>query len=93
MLILLKPVADIQKAFRTAHAGTEVLRTLVPNSGAYQNEADVFTTDPVNDFWGSSNHARLLAIKRAIDPNNVLTCWDCVGWEPTDPRYGCYPTI
>jgi hypothetical protein len=31
-------------------------------------------------FWGA-NYAKLLAIKKARDPNNVFWCFPCVGSE------------
>lgn len=60
---------------------------------AYLNEADIFETDPVNTFWGAKNYERLVGIKKELDPGNLLTCWDCIGWDPTDERYGCYPSL
>lgn len=80
-------------AFRNGHDSITPLRQLLPNSGAYQNEADPFEPDPIESFWGADNYARLLDIKRRIDPQNVLTCYNCVGWDAADPRYGCYPKI
>jgi hypothetical protein len=56
-------------------------------------EADVFETDPEGTFWGQEKYQRLLTIKKAIDPGNILSCWDCVGWDSKAPRYGCYPQV
>lgn len=81
----------ISTAFSAAHAAGEKLRALAPNSGAYQNEADVFETDPIGAYWGKKNYDKLMAIKHAIDPDNFLTCWDCIGSVRTDGRYQCYP--
>ena len=86
-------VAEINAAFKNAHNAAQVLRDIAPNSGAYQNEADVFEPNPEQAYWGQENYEKLLKIKREIDPNNVLTCWDCIGWDKTDPRYACYPKI
>ena len=83
----------IQTAFKGAHAAADVLRQLAPNSGAYQNEADTFEPDPAAAFWGQANYERLSAIKREVDPGNILTCWDCIGLDESDPRYSCYPDI
>jgi hypothetical protein len=61
------------------------LRSIAPEMGAYQNEADVLTEDFGKDFWGES-YDRLVEIKRKYDPNDVLYCKACVGserWEET----------
>ncbi|RDA89010.1 hypothetical protein CP532_0668 [Ophiocordyceps camponoti-leonardi (nom. inval.)] len=56
------------------------LRDLTPNSGAYMNEALPFERDWQHTFWGS-NYERLLAIKKAVDPDDVFWCSPCVGNE------------
>jgi len=84
-------VATITKAFQTAHNAANVLRKLEPNSGAYQSEADVFEPDPAGSYWGTDNYNRLTSLKKQMDPRNLLTCWDCIGWNSGDARYGCYP--
>jgi hypothetical protein len=59
---------------------TGALRKLAPYSGCYLNEADANEPDYQHAFWGS-HYARLLKIKRAIDPDDVLWCHPCVGDE------------
>lgn len=83
--------ATINHAFQTAHNVAKTLEGVAPNSGAYQNEADTFQDNPTTTFWGDDNYNRLVGIKNQVDPNNVLTCWECIGWNSADPRYGCYP--
>lgn len=85
--------ATIANAFTAVHTAADKLRALAPNSGAYQSEADVFETDPIGAYWGQDNYNKLSAIKHAIDPDNILTCWDCIGSVRTDARYQCYPAI
>ena len=85
--------SDVRAAFQVANSATDVLRKLNPTSGTYLNEADTFETDPVNTYWGSANYERLLKIKKSLDPGNILTNWDAIGWDPTDPRYSCYPSL
>lgn len=58
----------------------EALTALAPNTGAYVNEADPFQANYHEVFWGD-NYPRLLAIKRAIDPDDVFWCRACVGNE------------
>ncbi|KAB8748979.1 hypothetical protein FH972_026530 [Carpinus fangiana] len=53
------------KAFDNAHRAINPLRTITPNSGAYQNEADIFEPGSPNAFWGRANYNRLLKIKKA----------------------------
>ncbi|CAJ0550202.1 Ff.00g101320.m01.CDS01 [Fusarium sp. VM40] len=58
-------------------------RRLSPDTGAYVNEALPFEPDWQHTFWGS-NYERLLAIKKAVDPEDVFWCLPCVGsdkWE------------
>jgi FAD/FMN-containing dehydrogenase len=85
--------STIQAAFRNANRAAQVLRDVTPGSGAYQNEADVFEPQPEEAYWGKENYEKLLAIKKRVDPKNVLTCWGCIGWERSDDRYSCYPSI
>ncbi|KAL9090548.1 MAG: hypothetical protein Q9165_005309 [Trypethelium subeluteriae] len=59
---------------------TEALRQLVPDSGAYLNEAYWNEPDFQRAFWGS-NYDRLLQIKKSIDPEDVFWCQVCVGSE------------
>ncbi|KAM0290507.1 hypothetical protein ACHAO9_004864 [Fusarium lateritium] len=58
-------------------------RELSPDTGAYINEALPFEPDWQHTFWGA-NYERLLAIKKAVDPEDVFWCFPCVGnekWE------------
>ncbi|KAF2434217.1 FAD-binding domain-containing protein [Tothia fuscella] len=81
----------IMDAYRNTYAVADLFRKLVPDTGAYQNEADLFEPNHEDTFWGERNYARLLKIKKEIDPDNLLTCWQCIGFDRSDPRYSCYP--
>ncbi|KAI1194277.1 hypothetical protein F5X97DRAFT_311609 [Nemania serpens] len=62
---------------------TEPLRQIAPNMGAYVNENNPGEPNWQHTFWGE-NYERLLRIKRAYDPEDVLWCHPCVGnerWE------------
>ncbi|KAL3463272.1 hypothetical protein BJX64DRAFT_276583 [Aspergillus heterothallicus] len=83
----------VQKIWQTTHDIMNPLRELTPDGGAYQNEADSFESDPIGSFWGEENYARLLQIKGEVDPTNLLTVHNGVGWDETDERYSCYPDI
>jgi FAD/FMN-containing dehydrogenase len=85
--------STIHDAFVAVHEAGNLLRDITPGSGAYQNEADVYEPDPVGTFWGAENYQKLSAIKAELDPHNIVTCRGCIGWDQSDPRYGCYPDI
>ncbi|KAK4206717.1 FAD-binding domain-containing protein [Rhypophila decipiens] len=81
-------------AYSRADASLEPLRKLAPDSGAYVNEAFPEEPDWRHAFWGrgGKNYARLLRIKRAVDPDDVLWCHPCVGnerWEEIDGGVLC----
>lgn len=78
--------------YRNVSAAMDPVRAITPNSGAYQNEGDTFEPDPTVSFWGD-NYARLLGIKKEIDPGNVMTCHQCVGWDEGDERFQCFPDV
>jgi hypothetical protein len=79
--------------FRAASQLVDPLRKITPESGAYVNEGDTYEPDHIHSFWGWDNYSRLLKIKADVDPSNLITCHQCVGWVPGDPRMGCYPEI
>ncbi|KAL3474584.1 hypothetical protein BJX99DRAFT_174699 [Aspergillus californicus] len=83
----------VRDTFQAAHDIMKPLREYTPNGGAYLNEADAFETDPVGSFWGENNYARLLSIKEEIDPTNLLSVWNGIGWNREDERFSCYPDI
>ncbi|KAF7983609.1 hypothetical protein HWV62_20522 [Athelia sp. TMB] len=79
---------------RAAAAGvdraTAVLAALAPESGTYQNEANVDEPDWERTFWGD-NVQRLKAVKRKYDPDNFFAVWHGVGWEGRrDADFVCY---
>ncbi|RYP22996.1 hypothetical protein DL767_008921 [Monosporascus sp. MG133] len=62
-----------------------------PEDGAYPNEANPFTDDWREAWWGP-NYDALLEIKKRYDPHGLLKCWKCVGFEDSDvssPRFRC----
>ncbi|KAI0023855.1 hypothetical protein F4780DRAFT_769105 [Xylariomycetidae sp. FL0641] len=61
------------------------------NGGSYLNEANPFTPDWQDAFWGD-NYAKLLEVKRKYDPERLFKCWKCVGFEEADmdsTRFQC----
>ncbi|MBE3050262.1 BBE domain-containing protein [Candidatus Bathyarchaeota archaeon] len=56
--------------------------------GKLTNQAYTYQKDWQWTFWGD-NYDRLLEIKRAVDPGDVLWCHPCVGsegWEVVEGR-------
>ncbi|KAK7044629.1 FAD-binding domain-containing protein [Favolaschia claudopus] len=82
------PVADEKAAYAGIGQAIDFLRAMTPDA-AYQNEADVNEPNHEVSFWGT-NYPRLLQIKRKYDPHNLLSCWHCVGYDPSSPRFSCY---
>ena len=83
----------VREVFQNTHETMNSLREFTPGGGAYQNEADAFEPDPVGAFWGEKNYERLLEIQASLDPENLLTVHQGVGWDREDARFGCYPVI
>ncbi|TLS31502.1 hypothetical protein PpBr36_02226 [Pyricularia pennisetigena] len=88
--------ASLEERMRVAAMVQEVsknLTDLAPEGSMYPNEADPWTRDWANEFWGEENYARLVQIKRKYDPHALIGCWKCVGFEDslmeTESAYRC----
>ncbi|KAL9096405.1 MAG: hypothetical protein Q9165_001402 [Trypethelium subeluteriae] len=68
---------------------TARLEALMPESGAYMNEANPWTEGWQEAWWGKENYARLLEVKKRYDPDGLLSCWKCVGFEEGSGDFGC----
>ncbi|KAF9771223.1 hypothetical protein IL306_011141 [Fusarium sp. DS 682] len=68
------------EAIEKLNTSMEPFRELSPHTGAYINEALPFEPDWQHAFWGK-NYEKLLSIKEAVDPDDVLWCIPCVGSE------------
>ncbi|KAF7362609.1 FAD-binding domain-containing protein [Mycena venus] len=64
-------------------------RLWVTPDAAYLNEADVYEPNHEVSFWGD-HYPELATIKMKYDPDRLLDCWQCVGWNPDSERYACY---
>ncbi|ETS73175.1 hypothetical protein PFICI_15120 [Pestalotiopsis fici W106-1] len=73
-------VAQRLESFVNLTKITQRSEQLYPDSGSYHNEANPFTPDWKTAWWGD-NYEFLLDIKKRYDPNNILKCWKCVGWD------------
>jgi FAD/FMN-containing dehydrogenase len=56
------------------------LRKIAGNAGAYVAESDYFERDWQRSYWGD-NYERLLAVKRAYDPDGLFFARHGVGSE------------
>lgn len=53
-------------------------------------QADTYEPDYRNSFWGAKNYVRLAAIKKRVDPQNVLQVWHGVGFDESSSLWRCY---
>lgn len=84
--------AGVEERKRTVVGLKEVrsrLEAAAPDGCTYPNEADPWLEDWEAQFWGNENYERLLAVKRQVDPEGLLSCWHCVGWTPEEDGYAC----
>ncbi|KAK6983987.1 cytokinin dehydrogenase 11 [Favolaschia claudopus] len=79
---------DKRAAYRQVSTAVDNMREITPDA-AYQNEADVYEPNHEVAFWGS-HYAELWRIKQKYDPQHLLDCWHCVGWNPESSRFSCY---
>ncbi|KAH7304249.1 hypothetical protein B0I35DRAFT_454763 [Stachybotrys elegans] len=83
----------LEQRFRRVSQAMDPMRAITPGAGAYQAESDIYEPDMIDSFWGQDNYDRLLKIKQDLDPDNLLSCFTCVGWDKADPRHRCYPEM
>lgn len=67
---------------------TKDLEIFAPDGGSYLSEADPWSVNWQDAWWGKANYAKLLQLKRKYDPSGLLSCWRCVGWEEKLGRKG-----
>ncbi|KAH6912974.1 FAD binding domain-containing protein [Coprinopsis sp. MPI-PUGE-AT-0042] len=82
---------DISDKYGKLSSSMDRLRKITPDA-AYVNESDVYEPNFEVSFWGN-HYQRLLSIKRKYDPDRVLDCWQCVGWNSSSARFRCYLPI
>ncbi|KAI4158640.1 MAG: hypothetical protein L6R39_000495 [Caloplaca ligustica] len=58
-----------------------------PDGAHYPNEADPWLDEWQKEFWGE-NYARLMQVKKEYDPQGLIGCWKCVGYEAQSKRGG-----
>ncbi|KAI4207810.1 MAG: hypothetical protein LQ348_000447 [Seirophora lacunosa] len=57
-----------------------------PDGAHYPNEADPWLKAWREEFWGQETYKRLLEVKRKYDPEGLMGCWKCVGFEEEEGR-------
>ncbi|KAI5859293.1 FAD-binding domain-containing protein [Durotheca rogersii] len=87
------PYADRLRSMTTLTRATVLAEKLTgTDGGSYVNEANPFTPNWRESWWGGDNYAALLAVKKKYDPEGLLKCWKCVGFEDEDifsDRFRC----
>ncbi|KAJ5308734.1 hypothetical protein PENANT_c013G03306 [Penicillium antarcticum] len=71
---------------------TAIIEGITPGGGAYSNEANPFTIDWVESWWGD-NYEKLVSIKKKYDPAGLLSCWKCVGWKESQIADSSYAAL
>ncbi|KAJ5494796.1 FAD linked oxidase N-terminal [Penicillium fimorum] len=67
---------------------TAMWKEVIPDGCTYANEADLWEDNWAYESWGD-NSEKLLEVKGSVDPDNLLSCRHCVGWEESLPGYEC----
>ncbi|KAI0698162.1 hypothetical protein BC835DRAFT_1405494 [Cytidiella melzeri] len=85
--------SDLAASKQACHDQLKPLRDLspVPFGGQYLNEGDLLEEDWQEAQWGS-NYARLLAIKKEVDPNDLFIVFHGVNSEGWDDESVCKTT-
>ncbi|KAI9666386.1 MAG: hypothetical protein M1821_004322 [Bathelium mastoideum] len=85
--------AERRAAAARLNGWTARLEAMTPGSGAYVNEANPWTEDWREAWWGAENYGRLLKIKQKYDPDGLLMCWRCVGFEEGTEGFECWEGV
>ncbi|KAJ7146875.1 hypothetical protein C8R44DRAFT_579114, partial [Mycena epipterygia] len=80
--------AEVRGVYERTGKLMDYVRAVTPD-GAYLNEADVYEPNHEVAFWGD-HYPELAGIKMKYDPDRLLDCWQCVGWDQDSERYACY---
>ncbi|KDQ50497.1 hypothetical protein JAAARDRAFT_63111 [Jaapia argillacea MUCL 33604] len=81
-------VAEKKSKYELSSKAIQPLRDITPDA-AYVNEADVYEPNHEVAFWGT-HYPELLKLKKKYDPDQLLDCWQCVGWNPKSELFSCY---
>ncbi|TFK67438.1 FAD-binding domain-containing protein [Pluteus cervinus] len=81
-------INEKRDSYKKAEEAISHIRNITPDA-AYFNECDTYEPNFEQSFWGN-NYAELLTLKQKYDPDHLLECWRCVGYNPHNPRFSCY---
>ncbi|PSS14859.1 hypothetical protein M430DRAFT_105128 [Amorphotheca resinae ATCC 22711] len=73
-------VEQRKEIVRNEQGLASLFEELTPGGGAYFNEANPWTQNWRETWWGG-NYPRLSEIKKKYDPEGMFKCWKCVGFE------------
>jgi FAD/FMN-containing dehydrogenase len=76
--------AEAKQGADAVDAATAILASLAPDGGSYVSESNYFNRAWAKAFWGA-NYPRLLAAKRAYDPDGLFFVHHGVGSEDWSP--------
>lgn len=82
------PLRDRVSMVSLLKQGTDSLMELAPDGCTYPSEGYAWMKNWFQELWGD-NYPALLALKGRYDPDQLLSCWHCVGWEESHPDYEC----
>lgn len=70
----------LQAVIKATEINEQAAKVIGDASGAYVHEANLFDVNWRQSFWGP-NYEGLLKVKQKYDPDRLLRCWKCVGFE------------
>lgn len=73
----------LQAVIKITEMNEQAAKVIGPGSGAYVHETTIFDVDWRQSFWGP-NYGGLLKVKQKYDPDRLMRCWKCVGFEESD---------
>lgn len=73
----------LQAVAKITEINEQAAQAIGPGSGAYVHEATPFDANWRQSFWGP-NYKGLAEVKTKYDPDGLMKCWKCVGFEESD---------
>lgn len=73
----------LQAVTQVSEINEQAAQAIGPGSGAYVHEAFAFDANWRESFWGP-NYQGLTEVKNKYDPDGLMRCWKCVGFEESN---------